>query len=176
MTMLAELVDVVIGVDTHKHTHTAAVVDRGRPALRSTTHRDADPDGYAELVALADQHAGPRAWAIEGTGGYGAGLARHLPRAASWSSSSTARAARAPQRRQVRPHRRRARRPRRAGPRRASPSPAPAANGRRCSAASPPAAPRSTPPPTPNASCTPWSSPPPRPLRARFRGQSHQRP
>ena len=27
MTMLAEVVDVVIGVDTHKHTHTAAVID-----------------------------------------------------------------------------------------------------------------------------------------------------
>lgn len=26
MPMLAELVEVVIGVDTHKHTHTAAVV------------------------------------------------------------------------------------------------------------------------------------------------------
>jgi transposase len=38
----------------------------------------ADPDGYAELVALADQHSGLRAWAMEGTGGYGAGLARHL--------------------------------------------------------------------------------------------------
>jgi transposase len=38
----------------------------------------ADPDGYGELVALAEQHSGLRAWAMEGTGGYGAGLARHL--------------------------------------------------------------------------------------------------
>ena len=29
MTMLAEIVDVVIGVDTHKHTHTAAVIIAG---------------------------------------------------------------------------------------------------------------------------------------------------
>jgi transposase len=43
---------------------------------RSTV--SADPDGYATLVELADQHAGLRAWALEGTGGYGAGLARHL--------------------------------------------------------------------------------------------------
>ena len=38
----------------------------------------ADPDGCAELIALAEQHSGLRAWAMEGTGGYGAGLARHL--------------------------------------------------------------------------------------------------
>jgi transposase len=38
----------------------------------------ADEDGYAELVALAEVHGGMRGWAIEGIGGYGAGLARHL--------------------------------------------------------------------------------------------------
>jgi transposase len=78
MSMLAELVEVVIGVDTHKDTHTAAVVDvrTGGVLVRATVA--ADPDGYAELVALAEQHTGLRAWAMEGTGGYGAGLARHL--------------------------------------------------------------------------------------------------
>jgi transposase len=38
----------------------------------------ADPDGHAELVALAEQHSGLRVWAMEGTPGDGAGLARHL--------------------------------------------------------------------------------------------------
>jgi transposase len=38
----------------------------------------ADPDGYDDLVARAEQHPGLRAWAMEGSGGYGAGLARHL--------------------------------------------------------------------------------------------------
>ena len=39
MTMLSEIVDVVIGVDTHKHTHTAAMVDRdGRVAGQSRCH------------------------------------------------------------------------------------------------------------------------------------------
>lgn len=38
----------------------------------------ADPDGYRELVELADRHPGVRAWAIEGTGTYGASLTRHL--------------------------------------------------------------------------------------------------
>jgi transposase len=78
MSMPAELVEVVIGVDTHSQTHTAAVLDArtGDVLARATVH--ADPDGDAELVALAEQHSGLRAWAMEGTGGYGAGLARHL--------------------------------------------------------------------------------------------------
>jgi transposase len=76
--MLAELVDVVIGVDTHADTHTAAVVTAATGALLTTVIVAADADGYAELVELVDRHGGLRAWAIEGTGGYGAGLARHL--------------------------------------------------------------------------------------------------
>src|SRR3954466_15618786 len=78
MSMLAELVEVVIGVDTHKDTHTAAVVDARTGGVLAWAAVPADPDGYAELVALAEQHSGLRAWAMEGTGGYGAGLARHL--------------------------------------------------------------------------------------------------
>jgi transposase len=76
--MLAEVVDVVIGVDTHKHIHTAAVIDANTGAVLDTITIDTDPDGYAELVAMADRHSMLRAWSIEGTGGYGAGLCRHL--------------------------------------------------------------------------------------------------
>jgi transposase len=78
MSMLAELVEVVIGVDTHSQTHTAAVVDARTGGVLARATVSADPDGYKELVALVEQHSGLRAWAIEGTGGYGAGLARHL--------------------------------------------------------------------------------------------------
>lgn len=78
MTMLAELVDVVIGVDTHKHTHTAAVVVAATGAVVEQITVDTDLDGYAELVGLADRHSGLRAWSIEGTGSYGAGLVRYL--------------------------------------------------------------------------------------------------
>ncbi len=78
MTMLADLVDVVIGVDTHKHTHTAAVVTASTGAAVEDLTIDTDPDGYAELLALAGRYSGLRAWSIEGTGGYGAGLARFL--------------------------------------------------------------------------------------------------
>jgi transposase len=78
MTMLADLVEVVIGVDTHSQTHTAAVVDARTGGVLARATVPADPDGYAELITLAEQHSGMRAWAMEGTGGYGAGLARHL--------------------------------------------------------------------------------------------------
>lgn len=78
MSMLAELVEVVIGVDTHSQTHTAAVLDARSGGVLARATVTADPDGYAELVAVADQHSGLRAWAMEGAGGYGAGLARHL--------------------------------------------------------------------------------------------------
>jgi transposase len=78
MTMLADLVEVVIGVDTHKDTHTAAVLNARTGGVLARATVPADPDGYAELVALVEQHSGLRAWAMEGTGGYGAGLARHL--------------------------------------------------------------------------------------------------
>ncbi len=78
MEMLADQVDVVIGVDTHKDTHTAAIVEAATGA--STEHRTVatNPHGYAELIAMAGQHGSRRAWAIEGAGSYGAGLVRYL--------------------------------------------------------------------------------------------------
>lgn len=77
-TPLADLVEVVIGVDTHTDTHTAAVVHARTGAVLARATVTTDPDGYDELLALARAHAGIRAWAVEGTGGYGAGLTRHL--------------------------------------------------------------------------------------------------
>lgn len=76
MASLAELVDIVIGVDTHKHTHTAAIVVAGTGGRLAELTVTTDPEGDSALVELADRHGGLRAWAIEGTGGYGAGLAR----------------------------------------------------------------------------------------------------
>lgn len=77
MSMLAELVEFVIGVDTHADTHTAAVV-ASSGALLTTVTVPTDADGYAELLEWAERHGGLRCWAIEGAGGYGAGLARYL--------------------------------------------------------------------------------------------------
>lgn len=83
MSMLAEIVDVVIGVDTHKHTHTAAVVNTIGGVLEQATEAT-DPDGYTALLELADRHSGLRAWAIEGANSYGAGLARFLAERGEW--------------------------------------------------------------------------------------------
>jgi transposase len=73
MYMLADSVEVVIGIDTHKHTHTAAVVTAATGAMIAQVTVPATPAGYQHLIELADQHHGRRVWAIEGTGGYGAG-------------------------------------------------------------------------------------------------------
>lgn len=78
MNSLTDLVDVVIGVDTHVLTHTAAIVDAHTGGVLAELTVEASGAGYAELVDFADQHPVLRVWAIEGTGGHGAGLARHL--------------------------------------------------------------------------------------------------
>ena len=80
MDSLSQIADVVIGVDTHVATHSAAAVDTRTGAVLAEITVEATPDGYEALVEFADQHPGLRAWAIEGTGGHGAGLARHLAR------------------------------------------------------------------------------------------------
>jgi transposase len=78
MAMLAELVEVVIGVDTHKHTHTAAIVAAATGATVHQATVPATPAGYQQLLGLAERQPGRRVWAIESTGGYGAGLTRFL--------------------------------------------------------------------------------------------------
>jgi len=78
MAMLADLVELVIGADTHKHTHTAAVVTATTGAVLDQATVPATPTGYQQLLRLPDRHDGRRVWAIEGTGGYGAGLTRFL--------------------------------------------------------------------------------------------------
>ena len=78
LTDLREVVDVVIGVDTHVHTHSAAVVDAATGGVLDEITVEATAQGYAELVEFANNHPMLRAWAIEGTSGHGAGLSRHL--------------------------------------------------------------------------------------------------
>lgn len=72
MFMLAEPIDVVIGIDTHKHAHTAAAVATTGAVLEHLTVA-ADPKGYGRLLAFGRRHDATR-WAIEGTGSFGAGL------------------------------------------------------------------------------------------------------
>jgi len=77
MTILADRVEVVIGVDTHKHSHTAAAVSSVGGILGERTVVS-DQQGYEQLLQFAKEHAGRRAWAIEGTASYGAGLVGFL--------------------------------------------------------------------------------------------------
>ena len=78
LTDLREVVDVVIVVDTHVHTHSAAVINAATGAVLGEITVEATAQGYGELVEFANNHATLRAWAIEGTGGHSAGHSRHL--------------------------------------------------------------------------------------------------
>jgi transposase len=78
MTMLADDTDFVIGVDTHRDTHTASIVHSGTGAQLGSITAATSQAGLAELVAFADRHPGRKAWAVEGTGSYGVGLLRFL--------------------------------------------------------------------------------------------------
>ena len=75
--MAQDRAEVFGGVDTHKHVHVAAAVDAaGR--LLGTAEFDADASGYARLQGWLRSHGHVVVVGVEGTGSYGAGLARHL--------------------------------------------------------------------------------------------------
>ncbi len=84
MTMLAEEVDLVIGVDTHKHTNTAAVVQAACGSVLDGMTAPTSLDGHEAILEMALAHEGHRAWAIEGTSSYGAGLTRFLRERGEW--------------------------------------------------------------------------------------------
>lgn len=76
--MLANDIDYVIGVDTHKDSHSAAVLNATGGVI-TALEVTASGAGYRRLLALANRQAvGRRAWAVEGTGSYGSGLAVFL--------------------------------------------------------------------------------------------------
>ena len=77
--MLADEVDYVVGVDTHLDEHVLAVAAASSGAVLARRVVAASARGYAMALRFAEEHAaGTRVWAIEGTGSYGAGLARYL--------------------------------------------------------------------------------------------------
>ena len=84
--MLCDLVDHVIGVDTHRDTHTAAVVTAPGGGIVDTTTDNTTRAGYESLLGWAEDltEAGERVWAIEGAGSYGVGLTRFLQAAGEW--------------------------------------------------------------------------------------------
>ncbi|HWR47475.1 MAG TPA: IS110 family transposase [Pseudonocardiaceae bacterium] len=75
--MLAEFIDAVVGVDTHRDTHEVEIASPSGTPIATTTISN-DSAGFAELLAWIVGHTpGPRVVvSIEGTRSYGAGLAR----------------------------------------------------------------------------------------------------
>jgi transposase len=77
--MLADELDYVVGVDTHLDEHVLAVVASPSGAVVAKRSVRANARGYASALRFAvEAGSGARVWAIEGTGSYGAGLARYL--------------------------------------------------------------------------------------------------
>ncbi len=77
--MLADEVDYVVGVDTHRDQHALAVVAAPAGVVVAQRSVAASGHGYAQALRFANQYArGGRVWAVEGAGHYGAGLARYL--------------------------------------------------------------------------------------------------
>ena len=68
---------VIGGVDTHKHTHHAAVIDQHGQLLGDREFRT-DAGGQADLLAWLGSYGPIAAVGVEGTGFYGAALTRHL--------------------------------------------------------------------------------------------------
>jgi transposase len=84
MGMLADRVDYVIGVDTHRDSHSVAVC-KPSGAVTAEATAAADAFGYRRLLRFASEEAaGRRVWAIEGTGSFGAGLTTFLLEQGEW--------------------------------------------------------------------------------------------
>src|SRR4029434_5303626 len=76
-SMPAPSVPVTVGVDTHLEVHVAAVVAQtGR--LLGTQEFPASTRGYVALVSWAERFGPVQRVGVEGTGTYGAGLARFV--------------------------------------------------------------------------------------------------
>ena len=77
--MLADQLDYIVGVDPHRDSHALAVVDVRTGAVVFEATVVASSDGYRQALLLTEEHApGRRAFAVEGTGSFGAGLTRFL--------------------------------------------------------------------------------------------------
>ena len=72
--------EIILGVDTHKDVHVAAVIT-SLGLLRETTTFPATAAGYQALLAWANTFGILRRAGVECTGSYGAALARHLRQA-----------------------------------------------------------------------------------------------
>ncbi len=78
--MVDSQVEVCGGVDTHRDTHVVAVVDTAGRVL-GTAPFPADRVGYEQMTRWLRTHGQLLRVGVEGTGSYGAGLARYLTEA-----------------------------------------------------------------------------------------------
>lgn len=78
MTKIENAREVVGGVDTHKSTHYAAVVDAATGKLLGDEEFPATAKGYQQLLVWMQRHGTVSVVGVEGTGSYGAGLQRFL--------------------------------------------------------------------------------------------------
>ena len=76
-TAADNIVQVVVGIDTHQDQHVAVAID-DRGVYLCERHAPASIGGYAVLERWARSLGEIRAFGIEGTGSFGAGLARYL--------------------------------------------------------------------------------------------------
>ncbi len=76
-SIVAERDGVVVGVDTHADIHVAVVLSSLGARLGSTVVTTT-PTGFGELVGWARGFGPVRCFGVEGTGSYGAALARYL--------------------------------------------------------------------------------------------------
>jgi transposase len=77
--MVAEVVDAVIGIDTHRDSHEVEIADTTGTPIATMRIRN-DDAGFTQLLAVVVEAApGPRvAVSLEGSRSYGIGLARAL--------------------------------------------------------------------------------------------------
>jgi hypothetical protein len=79
----------VIGVDTHRDAHTAAILDRNG-GLVAELEVASEQAGYERLLGFVSQHApGRRCWPLEGSGCSGSGLASFLTDDGEWVTEMT---------------------------------------------------------------------------------------
>ncbi|PMR75292.1 IS110 family transposase [Billgrantia endophytica] len=78
MVALTQTTELVVGVDPHKHTHTAAIIVASTGGLLTDLTVSADPDGFESLMTTVQRYSGTRCWVIEGCGQWGRGLAAWL--------------------------------------------------------------------------------------------------
>jgi transposase len=77
--VFAEDVAFVVGGDTHRDSHSLVFVDAASQVVLHQAVIASTRRGYRDALCLARRYApGRRVWALEGSGCYGAGLARYL--------------------------------------------------------------------------------------------------